>query len=368
MTGAMAAIRLKHLIGDTDRHGNRRWYVRVPGARKQRLHGEPGSADFMAAYHIAIAAAQSAPRTGGTVRHGSLRWLVNQWYGSAEFQAAAPATQKQRRSILERVCSGPAGDLAARSLPASSVLAGLKARESTPGAAGNYLKVLGTLYRWGIDRGHVETDPTAGIKRPALSTDGWHTWTAQERDRFRDAHPIGTTPRLVFALAFCAGLRKGDIASLLRSSIQPDGFIKFRQGKTRKHSRTIEIFILPELANAIAAIPAHQSLFLVENSYGNRFTPNGLGNAMKRWTQAAGLPAHCALHGLRKGVATDLAEHGVSENGIAAVLGHTGTKSAAVYTRAANQKRLARAALSTLGEQSVPPVGHFTKSVGQKGD
>ena len=61
-----------------------------------------------------------------------------------------------------------------------------------------------------------------------------------------------------------------------------------------------------------------------------------------------------------------VAEAGLSENEIAAVLGHTGTGTVKVYTRDANQKRLAAQALKTLQEQSVPLFSSHNSSVGQK--
>jgi len=83
----------------------------------------------------------------------------------------------------------------------------------------------------------------------------------------------------------------------------------------------------------------------------------GVGNAMKRWTQQAGLPGGCALHGLRKALGSRLAEAGLTEHQIAAVLGHAGTGAVKAYTRGADQKRLAAEALRTLGAQSVPLGG-----------
>ena len=51
----MTTIRLRFVTKDRDRHGNVRHYVRRPGVRKIRVHGEPGSEPFMAAYHAALA-------------------------------------------------------------------------------------------------------------------------------------------------------------------------------------------------------------------------------------------------------------------------------------------------------------------------
>ena len=53
----------------------------------------------------------------------------------------------------------------------------------------------------------------------------------------------------------------------------------------------------------------------------------------------AGLP-HCSAHGLRKAGATFAAEQGATEHQLMAIYGWTSPKQAALYTRAADRKRL----------------------------
>lgn len=48
------SLNLKHVVCDTDRHGNTRYYVRVPGTGKVRIRHDPGTKAFMAAYNRAI--------------------------------------------------------------------------------------------------------------------------------------------------------------------------------------------------------------------------------------------------------------------------------------------------------------------------
>jgi integrase/recombinase XerD len=42
----MAPVALRYLVMDRDRHGNERWYVRVPGQKKVRLRQERGTPSF----------------------------------------------------------------------------------------------------------------------------------------------------------------------------------------------------------------------------------------------------------------------------------------------------------------------------------
>jgi hypothetical protein len=66
----------------------------------------------------------------------------------------------------------------------------------------------------------------------------------------------------------------------------------------------------------------------------------------REWCDAAGLPKHCSAHGLRKAACRRLAEAGCSANEIAAISGHASLDEVARYTKAADQARLARNAMT----------------------
>ena len=354
----MAQIRYKYLVRDKDRHGNERWYVRKKGQPKIRLRETPGTSEFIAEYKRALDAKPlPKPIIRQLIKTFSLEWLILNYYASSTFKQLDPKTQKQRRSILNRIADEH-GQRDARTLTSKAVRAGRNARRATPGAANNMLKTLKALYVWAIEEEHVDHNPVEGIKRLPMNPDGFHSWSVEECLQFEVKHPLGTTPRLVYSLALYAGLRRSDIVKIGRQHITQDGFLDFNQEKT---GRRTQILILPPLASAIENTPS-TGLHLVETAYGKPFSSAGIGAAMKKWTQAANLPHNCALHGLRKALGARLAETGLSEHEIAAVLGHTGTGTVKVYTRDANQKRLATQALRTLQEQSVPLFSpHYTQ-------
>jgi hypothetical protein len=55
----MPRPRPPYLHSEFSRHGKRRWYVRVMKGPRVRIAGEYGSPEFMAAYHAAIAGANT---------------------------------------------------------------------------------------------------------------------------------------------------------------------------------------------------------------------------------------------------------------------------------------------------------------------
>src|SRR5262245_48893071 len=107
MTGrsAMVEIRFKYLWMDKDRHGNKRYYVVVPGRPKVRLREPFGSEAFRHEYDAAIAGETLEARAKiRKVADGSLEWLCKAYYKSTDFKELGDETQKVRERILRKVC------------------------------------------------------------------------------------------------------------------------------------------------------------------------------------------------------------------------------------------------------------------------
>ena len=69
----------------------------------------------------------------------------------------------------------------------------------------------------------------------------------------------------------------------------------------------------------------------------------------------AGLPARCKVHGLRKAACRRLAEAGCRTNEIAAISGHVTLKEVARYTRAVDQEKMARNAMTRVANSPRNP-------------
>jgi integrase len=333
----LAGIKLKYLISDIDRYGNRRFYVRVPGKKKVRIRYEPGSEEFSAAYHKAVRGA--LPQQAQRIKPQSLAWLIRHYFASAEFAGGAKATQVQRRSILGRIASSENADKDCRTLTQAAVLAGRDARRETPGAANNYLKAVKALYAWGMEMGHVTHNPAVGVKRLKTGESSWRPWTREECAKFEAKYPTGTIARAVYALGRYGGLRRADIAKAGRQH-RKAGIFKIQQSKGGKW---VEFTEPVELSSALDAAPI-SGMHFAETEYGKAFTDKGLGARFKKWVIDAELPNDLSLHGLRKALGVSFAEHGATQEEIAAALGHSGTKTAEIYTKGAEKRRMASAA------------------------
>jgi integrase len=119
-----------------------------------------------------------------------------------------------------------------------------------------------------------------------------------------------------------------------------DGMLHIRQMKTGVE---LAIPVHPRLGAIIGDMPIEHLTF-VTTAFGKPFTAAGFGNWFREQCTAAGLP-HCSAHGLRKAAARRLAEAGCTEHEIGAITGHASLREIVRYTRAADQKRLAVAAM-----------------------
>jgi integrase len=341
----MTSIRLAYVQAFTAR-GRRFFYFRRPGSPRIRLPGVPGSAEFMKAYEAALADLPPVEIGASRTKSGTINDLIVRYYGSAEFtHALSRATQKYRRNIIERFRE-PRGDRPVALLEQRHVVAILE-QIKKPHARKSWLKAIRGLMKYAVQIGMIAKDPTVDIKlvRPPKS-DGHKTWGEAQIEAFRDRHPLGTRPRLALELLLNTVQRRGDVVRMGRQHIR-NGLIHVVQRKTLVE---LSLPVLPELAAAIAAMPAGLT-FLVTGA-GKPFSDAGFGNWFRECCDEAGLKGYSA-HGLRKAGCVRLAEAGCTEKQIAAWSGHLTLGEVARYTRAADQKRLARAAADKLATSSV---------------
>src|SRR5688572_25675436 len=85
------------------------------------------------------------------------------------------------------------------------------------------------------------------------------------------------------------------------------------------------------------------------------------------WSEVSEEPERCVMHGLRKAAVRRLAEAGCSANEIASITGHASLEEVARYTRAAEQRELARSTMDRLGAgASRNPVPGSPRRVGTR--
>ena len=196
----------------------------------------------------------------------------------------------------------------------------------------------------------MRNDPTFGIRIKMPKSDGHHTWTEDEIAQFEARWRIGSKPRLALALGLYTAQRRGDVVHIGRQHIR-GGVLTLRQQKT---GAVLTIPVHPDLAAIIAATPVGH-LTLLTTRTGKSYAANDFSVQFRTWCDAAELPGHCVFHGLRKSALTRLADAGCTAHEIAAISGHKTLMEVERYTKAADQVRLARAAMERIANESVKP-------------
>jgi integrase len=374
------AIRLRYVTADVDRYGTVRYYFRRRGVRQKiRLHGLPGSAEFMDAYQ-ALLDGRPLPPTAGKpslltrAESGSFRWLCQQYFAVQTFKALDVKTRRRRESILMMICDQPTSEADPRpignapfaEMPTKAVrrIRDRKGAESVA-AANDWLKALKALFKWAVDAEYCDHNPAKDVPKFKVSTDGFHTWTIEEVEQFEAAHAVGTIPRLAMALLLYTGCRRSDVVLLGPQHIK-DGWLTYTQQKNKNRSPvTLSLPILATLADIVAATPSGHLTFLA-TQYGKPFSVNGFGNRFRDWCDKAGLP-HCSAHGLRKAGASRAAENGATTTQLMAIYGWRDINQAETYTRKASQKRLAGDSMHLIGGMDKAGTNVSHSDVGLRG-
>jgi integrase/recombinase XerD len=338
-------VRLKYLTGDVDRHGNARFYVRVPGRPKVRIRGVPYSDEFMSWYRAAIV---ETPRTvtRSAVR-GTFRHLCQLYFSSLEFRQLDATSQKWRRPVLEAI-SRQYGEEPVSRLEARHVRRIVTEGATKPSVPQRRLKSLKALFKWAVENNEAARNPARDVTvryRPK----GHHTWTLDELDDFEKRHPLGTKAHLAMWLMLYSAGRREDAVRLGPQHIK-NNRLRFIQAKNEHRNPVqVDIPVHPDLAAAIAAAPSsgHLTFLVTAEETPKPFTPNGFTVWFRQRCNEAGLK-HCTAHGVRKATAARLAERGCTPHEIMAITGHKTLSMVEHYTREAGRAGLADSAMAKL--------------------
>jgi site-specific recombinase XerD len=338
-----------------DRHGKLRWRFRRKGWKTVYLPGQPGDAAFHRAYAQALEAGPQ-PRqpvaTRRAVTPGSLDDLLARLQHSPRWKQKMPKTRMQQARLFARFMDRV--DSRGRRYgerPVEAVTVGwldkvLGTMADTPGAANVLRKRLSELLEYACALEWRTSNPVRHTARYADGP-GFHAWTDAEIEQYRAHHPLGTMARLVLELALNTAARRCNVAQLTRDHIQGGRICTDHA----KDGNSTSVPMLPATRAALDALPAAPIKHLVVTAHGKPFTVNGLGNRMRDWCNAAGLPG-CTMHGLRKAIARQLAESGATDAEGQAVTGHKQPATFAYYRQSANRAALADKAMANLSSQS----------------
>jgi integrase len=332
----MTKIKLAYINEYTDSRGRVVRYVRRKGKPLVRLPGLPGSPEFMKAYHLALAV-KSEPQPHKT---GTIGGVVTRFYRSVEFTNLSIASQGKYRLVLDKFARED-GHRTVRGLPAPIARRIIEdIGETRPGMANLTKSVLHTLFEYAITLDLRTDNPFSRIRRYRLGSH--HTWTDAELDRYRERWPLGTRERLAFAVLLYSGQRVSDAVRLQRSDIM--------QFKQRKTGAELSIPAHPALIRAVQAGPSN-GIYIIGDERGRPIAGDTLSLLIRNAVREAGLSSRCKAHGLRKAIQRILAENSATTKQMQAISGHKSLKETERYSDAANQARMAAAAIALLPDE-----------------
>jgi integrase len=339
MGGTMTKIKLKYVNEYIDRTGKLRRYFRNGGKQLGPLNGEPGSEEFMTAYAAYLA--KKSPAVVRDLNKDSLAKLIVDFYGSRMFTDLKPSSRQLYKYALEPLSKthGHRCAITMTAEHAETIINRIGAER--PGMGNLTRAVLRRVFHFAVKSKRRTDNPMLGVE--GFKGGSHHTWTNAELKQFEDKWRLGTRQRLAYALLLYTGQRVGDVTRMSRGDIA-DGLIHIVQEKT---GAELWVPLHPELLKAMKAMPA-KGLTLIGDAHGRPIKRATLTWLMREAIKDAGLPSRCVSHGLRKAAMRRLAEADGTANQIASISGHKTLKEVERYTKAADQKKLAKAAMDKL--------------------
>ena len=326
-----------------DRHGIRRWRYRHKGFSAE-LGTKHGSDEFIRRYE----AAESRERVGAGVSRtvsGTFAALIVSYYQTPQFRGLEASTALVYRRTIEKLREAH-GSKRVSMLKRKHIIGIMGEKSDTPHAANFTLRMMRQLLAHAIDLELRGDNPAIGIKRFKIDSDGFHTWTEDEIERFYNFHKMGTLPHTAMTLMLYTGAARSDAVRLGWANIE-NGRLSYRRLKT---GQRVDMPVHPDLVAVLDTLPRDAFTFL-QTRAGKSRSPDGLGTKMREWCDAAGLPK-CTSHGLRKAVATRLADSGATPHQIASITGHKTLSEVERYTRAADKAALADDAMGMIPARS----------------
>jgi integrase len=309
----------------------------TPGPRL-RLPKSPHDVEFWAAYKAHLGSEPPSARTFDA--------LIASYKVAPEFMKRAEATQRDYSRYLD-IISRAWGKLHVGGVRPKHVIELRDAWADTPVAANHLLSVLKTLINWGIPREFSETNPCIHVPKLEVDEGGARPWPAWAY-KLIEEHAREDMKRAVL-LARYTGQRQADVLRMAPEHVE-DGGIHVVQQKTGK-----ELWV-PLHTDLKAALANWSSSPYVQTPNAKPYTPERFRAA---WTRLmndtpAGLirKEGYTFHGLRASSVEKLRERGCDNLQIEALTGMSPTMITR-YSRFANQKRLAKAAVRRLEDRTI---------------
>lgn len=261
----------------------------------------------------------------------TIRWL--------RMQRIKPRTRESYESLLRLYILPTLGRIDLAELSAEAIQVAIAA----PLAAGHgrtaeqVYTLLVQLCRAAVRAGHIPASPMDTVLRPYHVPTPTAWWAPEDAARFLRLRQLALDPHIVvWVLALCCGLRRGELCGLQWQDIDLDQCtirvarqrITLADGRTvaappKSQSSARTLAISADLAAWLAGQrPAAGGYVAISCKSGRPITPSGLDSAWRRAVHAAGIPP-ITLHGCRHTCGAAAVRAGVAMRVLQDIMGHS---------------------------------------------
>lgn len=309
------------------RHVGYYYYYRPNG---ERINADPADmAAFLKAY-------EKAKSKAAPTNERSFGALVMAYLASPEFAINSEQEKAHKRLTLDMLREKfdwvEVEDLSDPRAQADLISDFYEWRDSmrhTPALADARVNVLKRLLSWGVQRGRLQVNVAATVKRlvPANHSRRAHIWTPEQEALFL-AHADEDMADL-----FCGALwtvQRQQDAILIDRSKAKDGWLVIKQQKTGAIVH-LPLYVFPPLAKLLRRLPAEGVAFRPQRA--EKWSRSNVNLCFRNVMRKAGMAdVDLTFHDLRGTALTRLAEAGCTEAERAALSGHSLGSKLADYT------------------------------------
>jgi len=319
---------LHHVTERENRDGTKRFYFFRRGQPLTRLKGEFLSDEFMAEYRRCLEWVAPA----ATAYEGSFEWLCDQYMASNEYLGKAENTRRARKRVIlsmmaERLDPDKPetfGQERAASIGIKHLEILRDRKRGNPNAANERLKILSQVFK----AAKIKPNPVRDIERLRVPRGGHRTATDDDIAKYEAKHPTGPAA-IAMTLLKEFGPRVSDLRLLGRQHVK-NGLLCFS---------TVKTGMLCELPVEVD-LPKDRMTFVLTEDGAPFASDKAMSKRVAHWFRQAGVIGVTA-HGVRKWLATKMAEERRTEYQLCAFFGWRDPKEARPYVQAANRRRLA---------------------------
>jgi len=200
-----------------------------------------------------------------------------------------------------------------------------------PTTANTYISKLKAALNKLVKDGVLLASPAVKVSVKKVSGDR-EFLSIEEVQLLSETHKPNIDTCNAFLFSCFTGIRLSDIRALTFNQVDKDGYIQFKQQKTKEYLRM-------KLNDTAKAIYDFQLKMKRSDNIFNLCTISGIERQLKKWSGAAGITKHVTFHVGRHTMATLALTNDIDLYAISKLLGHKDIKETKTYVKLIDKKK-----------------------------